>query len=79
MKETISIKVTFTLEIKLQKYIFQDIMTIFSRYCALLEPLLRRQCICVRHDQITEKEVIYGKKSENKTNNWHTSHIHLGK
>ena len=29
MKETISIKVTFTLEIKLQKYIFQDIMTIF--------------------------------------------------
>ena len=43
-----------------------------NRYCVLFESLLGWECAYLCHDKRNEKEGIYNKTRENKTNNWHT-------
>ena len=59
MKEEIGIEVTFTLEIKLQKFIFQqkpDPFLAANFSYLLLVSLLGQECAYVCHEKRTEKE-----------------------
>ena len=78
-QKTIGIQVTFILEIKLQKYIFQHNMTIVQPVMRPFEPLLGWECGYVFPNVTAEKEGIYGRKPEYKTSNWYTNDPHLGK
>ena len=68
------------MEINLQKQKFLGKYDCFSAdLCVHFEPLLGWQCTYVCCNIRTEKESIYGKQSEYKTRNWHTSGLHYGK
>ena len=51
----------------------------FGGLCGHFELLLGWECAYVCHSMKTEKESIYGKYSEYKTSNWHTSDLHYRK
>ena len=69
IKQAIGIEVTLNLEIKLQKYIFQQNMTIRKPEMRPFEPLLGYEYAYVCHNERTQKGDIYSKKQEYKTSN----------
>ena len=80
IKKAIGTQLNFVLEIKLKRYIcLANCDWLFGDLCVHFEPFLGWQRACVCHNRKTEKESIYGKCSEYKTSNWHTSDLHHGK
>ena len=80
IKKTIGTQLNFVLEIKLRKYTcLANYDCFFGGLCVHFELLLGWECAYVWHNIRTEKESIYGKYSEYKTSNWHTSDLHHGK
>ena len=70
----------FVFQIKLKRYIyFAKYDCCFGNSCVHFEPLLGWECAYVCHNIRTEKESTYGKNSEQKTSNWHTSEFHHGR
>ena len=70
----------FVLEIKLKRYMcLANYDGFFGGLCVHFELLLGWECTYVCRNIKTEKENTYGKYSEYKTNNWHTSDLHHGK
>ena len=80
IKKTIGTQLNFVLEIKLRRYTcLANYDCFFGGLCVHFELLLGWECAYVWHNIRTEKESIYGKYSEYKTSNWHTSDLHHGK